>query len=87
MMMKARGAIKGALNHVNATASIRRNFAVTPHHPHTPLKSRSHSQTIHAIGLISALTVITGVVAMAPLDELERIDQENDCYHHHLHPR
>ena len=60
---------------------IRRNFAFNP----TPPVSKS--QVINAMGLVGAFGAITGVLAMAPLDEFERIEKKNVAYHHHLHPR
>mmetsp|Transcript_10272 Transcript_10272/g.13000 ORF Transcript_10272/g.13000 Transcript_10272/m.13000 type:complete len:91 (-) Transcript_10272:381-653(-) len=44
-------------------------------------------KSIHTVGIISALCSITGIVAMSPLDDFEKNDLKNDCYHNHLHPR
>ena len=33
------------------------------------------------------ITHAAGVIALLPLDEFEKLDPENVCYHRHLHPR
>mmetsp|Transcript_4681 Transcript_4681/g.5389 ORF Transcript_4681/g.5389 Transcript_4681/m.5389 type:complete len:81 (-) Transcript_4681:383-625(-) len=53
------------------------------HLPTPPTKS----QTVHCVGVVATLGGITAGIAMSPLDEFEKIDRNNDCYHHHLHPR
>jgi len=50
------------------------------------LKQKQY-QIMHTLGILGAFSCITAAVAMSPLDEFEKLDPKNDCYHRHLHPR
>jgi flagellar motor component MotA len=45
------------------------------------------NQLIHGMGVAGALMSVTAMVALSPLDEFEKVDPDNVCYHRHLHPR
>lgn len=49
-------------------------------------EQRSHQNT-HAAGVVGALMSISAMIALLPLDEFEKLDPKNVCYHRHLHPR
>lgn len=50
-------------------------------------QQQGRNQLIHGIGVVGALMSVTAMVALSPLDEFEKVDPENVCYHRHLHPR
>ena len=50
-------------------------------------QQRGQNQFIHGVGVVGALMSVTAMVALSPLDEFEKVDPENVCYHRHLHPR
>jgi len=47
----------------------------------------SKKNLIHASGVMAALGAVMTGISMTPLDEFERTEKNNVCYHHHLHPR
>ena len=50
-------------------------------------KEQQSHQITHAAGVVGALMLISAIIALLPLDEFEKLDPENVCYHRHLHPR
>jgi|EP01083_Nonionella_stella_P002486 hypothetical protein len=54
---------------------------------YTSIGTSARAGTVTAAGILAAYISITAIVAMSPLDEFEKIDPKNDCYHRHLHPR
>lgn len=51
------------------------------------LGKEQHYPIVSAVGILGAFIAVTAAVAVSPLDEFEKIDKNNICYHRHLHPR
>lgn len=49
-------------------------------------KERQH-QVLTSAGVLSAYLALGTMVALSPLDEFEKSDTKNFCYHRHFHPR